>query len=98
MPNKDLLIQEPIHRVTRLPLADNFCPIIFDGRYKMFQTVQFNKIDNNMKMSPPIRPWFNKLSKIPDYISLPTFFHLEKQEPHKLDIKREKAIEAERAK
>ncbi len=50
-----------------------------------------------MMMSPPIRPWFNKLNKIPDYITLPTFFHLSKQEPHKLDVKRENAINAEQA-
>ena len=41
----------------------------------------------NTKMAIPMRPWFCKLRKIPEFIKLPPFFFIEQQQLHEEDKK-----------
>ena len=50
----------------------------------------------NTKMAIPMRPWFCKLRKMPEIIKLPPFFFIEQQKPHGEDLKKLRALHAER--
>ena len=41
-----------------------------------------------------MRPWFSAIRKIPDYIHLPAFFNITKQNSDKIDEKKRKRLEA----
>ncbi len=97
MPRKDVWIQEPVNMITGGPLADDFSPKLWNGRKHSYRVSKYFKVDDNVKMSIPMTPFFNKYRPIPDYIILPDVFYLDPQLPHALDEQKAKALHAARS-
>ena len=94
MPGKEIWFQEPVNRFNDAPLNNDFSPNDFSARYHKYKCVQYFNYQNKLTMSVPMRPWFSAIRKIPDYIHLPAFFNITKQNSDKIDEKKRKRLEA----